>query len=347
MSSHSLPKVSVLMPVYNTEDYVAESIASVQNQTFLDWELVVVDDASTDQTADIVKAISLQDPRVKYYRLDKNLKVPSAVRKQALIRSEGHYIAYLDADDLYEPHTLLDLSQYLDAHQECFCVYGDIREVDVKSRVIDNPEECYWHSIPEAFKALPVEELHQWDNIIFSKFPIMYQTSMIRREMLEIIQPIQEQIIWDDYYYFIKLFRYNKAGVHRINKIMCQYRYNREGISKCTNRFGFLLANVGIVVNAMMEDVRVDEIDPKYTASRLSCKYYQDICWVRFRFNQNDQAIQCALYALFQDKNVKLSDWVNYCLPFLLRAILPISLYRLIRTAKHLVFPPVSKPAYS
>lgn len=93
------PVVSVIMPAFNAEKYIGESIRSVISQTFQLWELIVVDDGSTDGTADIVRSLSSTDARIKYF-FQENSRQGKA-KNLGFKQSQGEYIAFLDADDLW------------------------------------------------------------------------------------------------------------------------------------------------------------------------------------------------------------------------------------------------------
>jgi glycosyltransferase involved in cell wall biosynthesis len=93
--------VSVIVPTYNRRETIQAAIASVQRQTFADWELIVVDDGSTDDTADLIEG---SDPRLVLIR-QKNQGV-NAARNTAMLRARGRYIAFLDSDDEWLPHHL-------------------------------------------------------------------------------------------------------------------------------------------------------------------------------------------------------------------------------------------------
>ena len=75
------PKISLIMSVYNGEDYLSEAIESVINQTFTDWELIVINDCSTDYTAEILCAFAQQDERIKVYTNEVNLRLPSSLNR--------------------------------------------------------------------------------------------------------------------------------------------------------------------------------------------------------------------------------------------------------------------------
>jgi len=94
-----MPKVSIIIPVYNAEKYIAQTINSVLNQTFSDWELILINDCSTDES---VKAIEpfLSDERISLYNNETSLKAAGS-RNKGIDLAKGHYIAYLDADDLW------------------------------------------------------------------------------------------------------------------------------------------------------------------------------------------------------------------------------------------------------
>lgn len=92
------PAVSIITPTFNSERYIRHAIDSVLRQSFRDWELLVVDDCSTDSTVDTVQSHYASDPRIKVYRQDSNQGAGPA-RTRALSLARGRYIAYLDADD--------------------------------------------------------------------------------------------------------------------------------------------------------------------------------------------------------------------------------------------------------
>ncbi len=97
-------QVSVIMPAYNAEKHIARSVQSVLDQTFTQWELIIVDDGSVDATGDIVKGFALADKRITYLHQE-NSKQGKA-RNEGILFSSGVYIAFLDADDIWFPKKL-------------------------------------------------------------------------------------------------------------------------------------------------------------------------------------------------------------------------------------------------
>ena len=99
------PDISVIMSVYNGEAYLTEAIESVRQQTFENWELIVINDCSTDGTAEILAGFASRDDRIKVHTNEVNLKLPSSLNK-AISLCEGRYIARMDADDICLPQRL-------------------------------------------------------------------------------------------------------------------------------------------------------------------------------------------------------------------------------------------------
>lgn len=106
------PRVSVVLPTYNRRDTIQRAITSVRAQAFQDWELVVVDDGSTDGTRDVVEALG--EPRIRLI-VQENQGVAGA-RNTALAASRGDLIAFLDSDDAWTPHHLALATAFFDAH---------------------------------------------------------------------------------------------------------------------------------------------------------------------------------------------------------------------------------------
>ena len=109
------PDISVIMSVYNGETYLEEAIESVMRQTFQNWELIVINDCSTDTTAEILRNLSLKDERIKVHTNEVNLKLPTSLNK-AISLSSGKYIARMDADDICLPHRLEKQFRFMEEH---------------------------------------------------------------------------------------------------------------------------------------------------------------------------------------------------------------------------------------
>jgi len=121
--------VSIIVPVYNSEEYLAETVESVRQQTYPHWELLLVDDCSTDASPEIANRYVAQDSRIRYIRLTENSGAAVA-RNTGLEASRGRYIAYLDADDLWFPQKLERQLAFMEENHFCFscCDYEKIEQ---------------------------------------------------------------------------------------------------------------------------------------------------------------------------------------------------------------------------
>jgi GT2 family glycosyltransferase len=120
------PRVSVIMPFLNLERFIEESIASVLAQTYPHWELLLIDDGSTDGSTDIARGYALMHPeRIRYLAHDgRRNRGASASRNLGIRHARGEYIALLDADDVWVPHKLQQQVPILDRHPEVGSLYG-------------------------------------------------------------------------------------------------------------------------------------------------------------------------------------------------------------------------------
>lgn len=107
--------VSIILPSYNVGKYIAQTIESVTAQTYPDWELLITDDCSTDDTCAIVKRYADRDARIKLFVLDKNSGA-GAARNYSINKAEGRYIAFLDADDWWYPDKLQVQMDFMRLH---------------------------------------------------------------------------------------------------------------------------------------------------------------------------------------------------------------------------------------
>ncbi|HEX6593678.1 MAG TPA: glycosyltransferase family 2 protein [Bacillota bacterium] len=105
MESKQNPLISVITPAYNAEKFIKQTIESVREQTYSNWEMIIVDDCSTDRTVEYVRQYEQRDQRIHLLKLEKN-SGPGVARNTAMEHAEGRYIAFLDSDDLWYPEKL-------------------------------------------------------------------------------------------------------------------------------------------------------------------------------------------------------------------------------------------------
>lgn len=125
--------VSVIMPSYNTAQYIRESIESVLSQTYVNWELIIVDDCSTDNTDDVV-APFLIDERIKCFKNDMNSGAAES-RNRALREAKGKWIAFLDSDDLWNPEKLAKQIEFMKSNDYKFS-YTEYEKIDESSAAV-------------------------------------------------------------------------------------------------------------------------------------------------------------------------------------------------------------------
>ena len=118
--------VSIIMPSYNTEQYIAETIQSVINQTYQNWEFIIVDDCSTDNTDTVVGKI--KDSRIRYLKNEKNSGA-AVSRNKALREANGRWVAFLDSDDLWKPEKLEKQISFM-MKKKCYFSYTNYEEID-------------------------------------------------------------------------------------------------------------------------------------------------------------------------------------------------------------------------
>lgn len=125
--------VSIIMPSYNTAQYISETIQSVLEQTYVNWELIIVDDCSADDTDNVVKQY-LADSRIRYLKNEKNSGA-AVSRNRALREAKGKWIAFLDSDDLWEKTKLEEQIAFMENNDYHFS-YTNYIEIDEKSEPI-------------------------------------------------------------------------------------------------------------------------------------------------------------------------------------------------------------------
>ena len=134
--------VSVIMPSYNTASFIAESIQSVLAQSYKDWELIIVDDCSPDNTDEVVRPY-LSDERIKYIKNEKNSGA-AVSRNRALREAKGKWIAFLDSDDLWMPDKLKKQICFMEKNDYHFS-YTNYAEIDTKNhrngRTVTGPKK--------------------------------------------------------------------------------------------------------------------------------------------------------------------------------------------------------------
>jgi glycosyltransferase involved in cell wall biosynthesis len=127
-----MPLVTIGLPTYNARDTVVAAIRSVFAQSLWDWELLMVDDGSTDGSGELLE--SIRDPRVRFISGEQNLGLASRLNQIASL-ARGQYLARMDADDIQHPMRLQQQLQYLETHRDCAVLGTAIASIDPESRL--------------------------------------------------------------------------------------------------------------------------------------------------------------------------------------------------------------------
>ncbi len=215
-SNTHTPKVSVIMPAYNRERFIAESIRSVLAQSFEDYELIIIDDGSTDKTTEKASGFG-HDPRIRIIKNEKNLGI-AATRNRALSLARAPYIAPLDSDDVWlDREKLRKQVEFLDENPDYAMLGGGIMHIDIDSKPLKKVLFPIYDSLIR--------------NIILQYNPFAQSTLLYRKSAaLEAQGYSTEYKICDDYDLWLKIG--NKHKFTNIPQVLSGYRIHGENITK-------------------------------------------------------------------------------------------------------------------
>lgn len=199
--------VSIIMPSYNTASFIEETIQSVLNQTYTNWELIIVDDCSTDNTNEVVDTI--KDCRIHYLKNEKNSGAAIS-RNKALREAKGQWIAYLDSDDLWMPEKLEKQIKFMEENGYVFS-YTNYEEIDV-----DGYKTGVKVTGPKKITKTGMFN-YCWPGCL----TVMYDANKIGLIQIEDIKKNNDYAMW------LKVCR--KADCYLLDEILGQYRKGRVG----------------------------------------------------------------------------------------------------------------------
>ena len=231
----SNPIVTVLLPAYNAEKYIRESIDSILNQTFIDFELLIINDGSIDKTEEII--LSYNDSRIRYIKNETNLKLIKSLNKGVSL-SRGKYIARMDADDISLPDRLKEQVEFMENHNDvavCSSLMYLMTEKGIRQ----------WNYYPAktsigcAFCSI-------------YRTPLAHPAAFFRAEILKKYQytdskdsvHIEAFVLWGD-------LALNNEKMYVIQKYLVKYRQNKESVS--WRYMDFALSNHSKQVQKMLK----------------------------------------------------------------------------------------------
>lgn len=210
MPNDHCPKVSVMMPVYNSERYVTRAINSILTQTYENLEFLIVDDASSDDSWKIVEKFAAKDSRMRIFRNEKNRGVPySRNFLFGKISPDSEFLAIMDSDDLALPERLAKQVAYLQAHPELHGVGSALQIINEEGEVIAHRQ----------YECVPEKILHQ----AIAANPFAHPTITFRRSLIEEIGKYDESYrSCEDYDFLLRALRVRKFG--NLPDELLQYR---------------------------------------------------------------------------------------------------------------------------
>ena len=174
-----MPKVSVLLANYNGDKHLNEAVSSVLNQTYDDFEFIIVDDASTDSSRKNIE--SYYDIRMKKYYAEKNRNIAYSLNL-ALSMASGEYIARIDSDDVWELNKLETQVQYMESHSECGACFTKVNIIDEYSNIANDVYNEYF----QLFNDVENKSQKEWLRFFFYRGNCLCHPSVvIRRSALE------------------------------------------------------------------------------------------------------------------------------------------------------------------
>lgn len=206
--------VSVVVPTYNRASLLKQAIDSVLEQTYTTWELLIIDDGSTDDTREIIAKYE-SDARIKYF-VQRN-RGQAAARNVGIDKARGEFIAFLDSDNRWITDKLEQQINYLTRHPEVDVVYGDIEEIDLDGSVLGPGPGMSRHSG------------WVWRPLLIDNF-VNFNTSIVRSRKLREVGAMDESVRrGDDYDLWLRLS--TVARFHFMPGVVAQYRVAGDRIS--------------------------------------------------------------------------------------------------------------------
>ena len=214
-----MPKVSVLMTAYNSEKYIAEAIESILGQTFSNFEFIIINDGSTDKTANIVEKYAKADKRIKFVN-NKNNQGLIAVLNQGLDLCRGEYIARMDSDDIAICDRLKIQVEYLDANPHVGVVGGWRKKFGpyIQDKIDKYPEHA------------------TFIGMLVDGCPTVHPGATIRRKVLtdSDIRYNRDYLHAEDFKLWFDILKH--AEIHNLPQVVVNYRWHDKNISVVSNK---------------------------------------------------------------------------------------------------------------
>ena len=289
-----MPRVSVVMPVFNGADYIGKSIASVLGQSMSDLELIVVNDGSTDSTSAVLEHYAVIDSRVKILNR-KNSGKPSFPKNDGIAAASGEFLCFLDHDDLYEVDRIEKMLVGLELHSDWVAAFHDVRFIDDAG---DYLPTIYLreHKFLELAAAYLTELSEDWFECgeRFYEYQAMISGAMHTSSVMIAVKRLPTGILYFDTQYnicddtdlWIRLGLAGKIGY--LNRPLSFYRQHPVSITR--NQEKFLLDSVLLMKNSFK---RIENLLTPEQRSKFSYRIARalgDIGYLNYRQYRHGQA---------------------------------------------------------
>lgn len=227
------PAVSVLMPVYNAEAYLSKALESIINQSLRDIEIILVDDGSSDHSAEIIDRYAREDARIRVVRHSKNQGIVTALNN-GLMACHGTFIARMDADDISEPFRLEKQLEVMHANPDIGVLGSAVSYIDENGTPLGIIRPC----------ALPAS--------LLACSPLLHPTVMMRHRLLRDKQlQYEEQYRYaEDYMLWLKISQF--STLKALDEPLVQYRIT-DSATRCRHLRGMLVATLRAKWHAMRQ----------------------------------------------------------------------------------------------
>lgn len=246
------------MPIYNGEKYMRQSIESVINQTYKNWELIIIDDCSKDSTPEIAKEFANKDKRINYYRNKNNLKLPRSINRGFSI-AKGNYLTWTSDDNLYLPTAIDRMVSAINSEKADF-VFATCDVINENGEIIEIIKA------PKDYK----------DAIVGGNF--VGACFLYTRRLYETVGDYDvNKFLVEDYDYWLRIFyRFN---VYNIEDILYQYRWHDGALTSTEKKDR---------INSICEKVLLENVK-NYGCLSLKQKYYLYSHLQRLRQTKDDK----------------------------------------------------------
>lgn len=212
------PKVSVVVPAYNVRSYIEDALVSLERQSFQEFEVLIVDDGSTDGTAELVKPFCQRDSR--FQLLHKQNGGLSSARNYGIRHARADYIALLDGDDAYEPDKLVTHVAILDRTPEVGVVYSASRAIR------EDGHSTFMYLSGKPIESSPLQAL------LYKNFVGHGSNAVFRRCIVDEVGEFDETLrSYEDLDFWLRIAATQHWQFYRLPQVMCLYRVRRSGLS--------------------------------------------------------------------------------------------------------------------